>query len=284
MGRLSSLLVATVAAGTFTQFAYAADLPVKAPPASAPAAAYNWTGFYVGGNAGGGWSADPTVNFAPNDSFSAQIGAGAPTSFRISGALGGFQVGYNWQFNQVWVFGVESDFDFSSLRGSGTSSFFSRLPTGIGNNLLQTTNQRVQWFGTVRGRVGYVAPNNMLVYGTAGFAYGKASENASYANPGPFGAFTAAANTFGSCLANTTCYAGASKPTLTGWTAGGGLELPLLDHWTIKAEYLFVSLGGNSFIEANLPSAPVPAPNASIAVRFGETDFHVVRGGLNYKF
>src|SRR5665213_3175619 len=84
---------------------FAADMPVKATmPAKAPmmAAPYNWTGFYIGVNAGGGW--------AKQDN-SLETTAGAliqQNSTKLDGAVGGGQIGYNWQVNQI-VFGVEAD-------------------------------------------------------------------------------------------------------------------------------------------------------------------------------
>jgi outer membrane immunogenic protein len=139
----------------------------------------------------------------------------------------------------------------------------------------------VQWFGTVRARIGYLATNSLLIYGTGGFAYGKIAESARYYNPGPFGAFIGGV---GSCVAGSLCYSGASTAISTGWTAGGGLELALTSHWLVKAEYLYVSLGSNSLTEANLPSTFVPAPTASITARFNDVTFQLVRGGLNYRF
>lgn len=197
------------------------------------------------------------------------------------GALGGFQIGYDWQFNQAWLAGGEADFDLSSISGNGTSNFFSPPVGGLGNTLQQATDERVKWFGTVRARIGYLVSNSLLIYGTGGFAYGRATESARYFNPGPFGGFIGG---LGSCPAGSLCYAGSSARVSTGWTAGGGFELPVMNHWTVKAEYLYVSLGGNNFTESNLPSVSVPAPTASITAHFSDTNFHVVRGGLNYRF
>jgi outer membrane immunogenic protein len=254
----------------------AADMPVKAPPAPM-APSWTWTGFYIGGNVGGGWSADPTATFTPNDPFSAAIGAGGPISFNTSGPVGGFQAGYNWQFNQSWLLGVESDFDFSAIAGKGTSNHIEPF---FGDTLQQAADEKVQWFGTVRGRVGYLATNSLLLYGTGGFAYGRVAESVNYSNLGPTPFFGPG----GSCLIGSPCYSGASARVSTGWTAGGGMELALMNHWTVKAEYLYVSLGSNTFTEANLPTSFVSAPTASITARFSDTNFHVVRAGVNYKF
>jgi outer membrane immunogenic protein len=240
------------------------------------APSWTWTGFYVGGNFGGGWSADPKVTFTPNDPFSAIPGAGGPISFNTSGPVGGFQAGYNWQLNQAWLVGVESDFDFSAIAGQGTST---HIFAGF-ISLQQAADEKVQWFGTVRGRVGYLATNSLLLYGTGGFAYGRVAESVHYSDLGPVGL---GGSPGGSCLVGA-CYSGASAPVSTGWTAGGGAELALMNHWTVKAEYLYVSLGSNNFTEANLPSIFVAAPTASITAHFSDTNFHVARAGVNYKF
>src|SRR5262245_21964830 len=114
MGRLSIAAAAAVSAIALTQIASAADLPRKAP-APPPPPVYSWTGFYVGGNAGYGWK-DTTVTFSPNDALANAVtcGGGAcapPTPFNINGALGGLQAGYNWQINQNWLLGFETDFN-----------------------------------------------------------------------------------------------------------------------------------------------------------------------------
>ena len=92
-------------------------LPMKAPVAST----VNWTGFYLGANVGGGWGSR-SVDYAANDPATVLLFAPAPglggappsTSFKSSGAIGGLQIGYNWQFNRNWLVGVETDFDWSA--------------------------------------------------------------------------------------------------------------------------------------------------------------------------
>jgi outer membrane immunogenic protein len=263
------IALASAAAG------HAADMPMKAPPMPA-APAYGWTGFYLGGNVGGGWSSDPTVTFTPNDPLSAAT-TSTPISFNMSRPVGGFQAGYNWQINQTWLVGVESDFDFSAIAGSGQSNFFNPGTT----NIQQTVDEKVKWFGTVRGRLGYLATNGLLLYGTGGFAYGKVADSAQASNLGPASAVLAP---FGACVVNSQCYSGASASVLTGWTAGGGLELALANHWTVKAEYLYVSLGSSSFNEPNLGAIGVPTPTGSITAHYSDTNFHIARAGVNYKF
>ena len=161
--------------------AFAADMAVKAPPPPpTPASAYSWTGFYAGGNAGYGWK-DPTATFTP-DTFTVLLVTchnffcPPPASFNIQGALGGLQIGYNWQINQNWLVGFETDFNWSDVKGTGTSNFVFGDPTTSSNF---QAFENIKWFGTVRARLGYLPTNNLLLYGTGGLAYGRIDENVS---------------------------------------------------------------------------------------------------------
>jgi outer membrane immunogenic protein len=284
----SPLLVACVFALVATSPGFAADQPVKgkrmavkAPP-KPTAPVYPWTGFYAGGNAGFGWAADPTVSFSPIasalDLAGALIGAGAPVAFGLSGALGGVQVGYNWQVDRQWLVGLETDFDGADIKGSGTAvAYSSPIPTAP---FTSAADERVEWFGTVRARLGYLPADNLLAYGTGGLAYGRVAQSVSYSNGfnNEFGEFN------GLCLPFSTCYAGADAPIALGWTAGGGFEYALSDHWMAKAEYLYVNLGSNAFQETVLVPG-VPGDGLSrIAVQYSDLAFQVVRLGLNYRF
>ena len=124
MSCFSAALLGAVAAIVTTQIASAADLPTKAPAYIAPAAIYNWTGFSVGVHAGAGWGS--------NGNQSAKIpvagpvfGGFDPVNFGSSaklGAVGGFQLGYNWQVAPTWLLGVEGDFSFTSLNNSNSKA------------------------------------------------------------------------------------------------------------------------------------------------------------------
>lgn len=128
--------------------AHAADLSVaplyKAPPAPVVAPAYNWSGFYLGANGGGGWS---TSHW---DSVGSTNGSG--------GVVGG-TAGLNWQTGRA-VFGLEGDIDWSNVKGSTTSA---ACPAGC-------TTQN-DWLATVRGRAGY-AFDRVMPYVTGGLAVG----------------------------------------------------------------------------------------------------------------
>jgi outer membrane immunogenic protein len=287
---LSKLLLATImlfalgAGGS----ALAADMAVKAPNPVAPAPAYSWTGFYIGGNGGYGWN-DPTVTFTPNDSVSQTVTCGGlfggtcppATSFNIQGALGGLQAGYNYQINQNWVFGVETDFDWSNIRGTGTSNFFiTAAPATF------QASENAKWFGTVRARVAYLLTSNVLLFATGGFAYGRVDENAalsSSAGSGTDGTHSYICTGAGGAGA-TNCFVGNSSRTATGFALGGGGEYALSNNVSLKAEYLYVNLGhGNSVNVAAQAVAPGTVPS-SFTAAYGRLDFNVVRGGVNFKF
>ena len=180
------LLASIAAVGLFGAPALAADLPTKAPPHKTPIAAppYNWSGLYVGANFGYQW--------------------GSVTHFPVSpsGPMGGIQAGYNWQSGQ-FVFGAETD-----LQGSGADDTFGAY---------KFSNP---WFGTARARAGY-AMNNILLYATAGLAYGSGRVE----------------------------FAGLSESHASfGWTAGAGIEVGFTPHWSAKAEYLFVDLNDQAYV------------------------------------
>jgi outer membrane immunogenic protein len=207
--------------------AAAADLPLaKAPPpvapvAYAPAAIYSWTGFYIGGQVGGGFGRSSW-----SDPFT-----GANNAFNSgSSFLGGGQIGGNYQLNML-VLGVEGDFSWTGLRGSGIDS--------IGNTIATNTN----WTSTVTGRVG-AAFDRLLIYGKGGVAF--ARDQSSFTDL----AGNSASNAF----------------TRTGWTAGVGLEYGITQNWSAKIEYDYLSFGsqGLNFTTATTPSY---ASNASLNVQ-----------------
>jgi outer membrane immunogenic protein len=232
--------------------AQAADMPAKAPPAAV--VGYTWNGLYVGGNVGGAWSSgwSGTQSFSP-------LAGNIPVTFdhHGSGAIAGGQIGYNWQPTRNWVLGIEADLQWSGLDG-GTS--FSPLPIGgpvVANSA--TMSRDLQWFGTVRGRLGY-AWDRWMVYGTGGFAYGQVRYDSALV-------FTLV--TYGPVSV---------RSIETGWTAGGGVEHAFLNDWSAKVEYLYVSLGGQSAV--GIPTAPVPFTQV---FDWNHTNFQLVRFALNKK-
>jgi outer membrane immunogenic protein len=275
--------------------ALGADMARKASPTRPVAVPYNWTGFYLGGEVGGGWS-DNTLNYSPNDQVAAPLlngNAGIPgqqpfpsVPFRQAGVVGGVEVGYNWQFSEQWLVGVEADFSFSGMKGhtSGTSVFVPPAPGFAGFTNIVDASQTTDWYGTIRGRAGWLATPNLLLFGTGGFAYGRVGDSANHTMGSAPGNF--AGDVVGSisaiCVASVPCYAGASSAIRTGWAAGGGAEWLFDRYWSAKVEYQFVNLGTET--EQLIAQATVPSTRpSSFNILFRE-QFHVVRVGLNYKF
>jgi outer membrane immunogenic protein len=149
MKRLVLATLGALAVVTMMGAANAADIQRRqAMPAKAPmyAAPYNWTGFYVGVNGGGGWGhSDVSAPFATG-------------TFNTSGGVVGGTLGYNYQMGQA-VFGVEGDIDWSNINGSAVC--------GVGI----TCEAHNNWLGTARGRIGY-AFDRFMPYVTGGLAVG----------------------------------------------------------------------------------------------------------------
>jgi outer membrane immunogenic protein len=272
----------TVTAALVLPFAArAADLPFKAPPPPAP----TWTGFYLGGNVGLGIARDPTTDTGV---FAVPSIPATATPWNESlmhsplGMIGGGQIGYNAQFNQNFVLGVEADWQWSSQKdtictytcGSNSVAVFNLGGAGDSTSLKDT--QQLRWLSTARLRAGY-ATNSWLWYLTGGAAYGRVEESFLYNTsfipgpPNPYPPGPASASFAQNRL---------------GWTAGAGVETQLVGNWSAKIEYLFVDLGGITdtwVIRAPLfgiPTLPSSLTNTS-SFHF---DDHIIRVGLNYRF
>jgi outer membrane immunogenic protein len=272
--------------------ASAADMAVKAPPPAPAPVPYTWTGFYGGIQFGGGWS-DEAVNYSPNDPTAALLFSGIaggqpiPNGYRISqsGAVGGFEAGYNWQWSS-WLWGVEADFSLAGMNGraSGTSVISATRTQST------TAEQNTDWYGTVRGRAGWLATPNLLLFGTGGFAYGRVDGSANYVMTGTGfpASFGFSGGTSFTCLASgVPCLVGSSSAIRTGWTAGGGVEWLLDQHWSAKVEYQFVDLGTETVRITAVALEPAniigPTTPASFNAAFHDR-FNVVRFGLNYRY
>jgi outer membrane immunogenic protein len=198
-----------------------------APPA------VDWGGFYTGLNVGGG-SATSHFKYTPPAPFPAG-GSGVMSN---GGPVGGGQAGFNWQFGNGWVLGVEGDIDASGISGSKS----------CGPALAYNCGSSDSWLGTIRGRVGY-ATGNVLWFATGGGAWGDITRNV---NNAPFPRIN-------------------HDDTESGWTAGGGAEFMVAPAWSLKVEYRHVDLG-NRFVgdlglagvnfHFNAPPPPPPAPAA----------------------
>ncbi len=239
---LLAAAAATVAAGPA---ALAADLPVKAPASTAlPYAPYNWTGLYVGGNVGGSWGAHrhTAVTFT---------GATVVSDAKPDGVIGGGQIGYNWQTGS-WVMGLETD-----IQGSGQKDTISHAIAAGGT---ETTSDKLDYFGTVRGRVGY-AWDRHLLYFTGGWTYGRGTIDST------------------TLVAGVTHMATHHNNSTDGWNVGGGWEWAFADRWSARVEYLYVDFGSDS-----ASTRSIVTPHGTVRVSTNDLTDNIVRAGLNYKF
>jgi len=165
---------------------------------------------------------------------------------------------------------------------SGTSNLLVQSPTAI---VTQTTTaqQSTDWYGTVRGRLGWLATPNLLLFGTGGFAYGRVSDSANVAFSTSVSIVSPITGFAFSCAAGP-CYLGSSSAIRTGWTAGGGLEWLLDQHWSAKIEYQFVDLGTETVLLTALCSGTNCGGKISSFNAVFHDRFNVVRLGLNYRF
>ncbi|WP_167398712.1 outer membrane protein [Methylosinus sporium] len=261
----ASALALAVSAGS----ALAADLPSKKaapllPPPPPPAV---WTGFYVGLNAGYTWDESSSVavssgSIAPFNPIVGIAGSGL-LGTSIDGFIGGGQIGYNYQFANAFVAGVEADIQGVAGSNSGTSSVaaFGPLTSTI------SASKSIDYLGTVRGRLGYLITPSLLVYGTGGLAYGQANLSSSV--------FQAVGGLVGTSSS-------AFSDTRVGWAAGGGVEWLFLPKWSAKVEYLYYDLGTVSTSSViSFTGIPTPVATTSSSARFNG---HVVRAGVNYHF
>jgi outer membrane immunogenic protein len=209
---------------------------VPAAANAAPPIPYNWTGFYVGGTAGligqGATANDPGCFI--NCSVSSYDFGGV-------GGIFGVHAGFNYQTGR-WVFGIEADYSGTTL---DTTQSVIPLPS--------TVSSKLDTLGTVRGRVGYVFDNILLVYATGGWAYGHVNNRASWTQDPDWTV--------------------SESSTKYGWTAGGGLDWAFMNHWIARVEVLYVDLGSST------------TGLSTSGCRFGfKNTYTIGRLGLSYKY
>lgn len=232
-----TLVMAIVLGLGSTQSVRAADLAITAEPP----AARDWTGFYAGVHAGYGWT---ELRSEPTDAYG---------GLEPGGFFGGGQAGYNHQFSNKLVLGIEADVSFTSQKDSVGASFGDPLSAQVEFG----HRASIDSFGTVRGRIGYAA-GRLLPYVTGGLAWANAEMDYQQTV------------TVGGVVIPEASGGASDKQTFSGWTVGGGLEYAITDQITAKAEYLYADFGSRAF------DLGTPNP-ADLAMQ-------TVRLGLNYSF
>jgi outer membrane immunogenic protein len=311
MRLVTRLWIGVTAAATLSVVAQAADYrpPVSKKPA------ITWTGWYVGASAGYGWSnshVDPRgntafctdtpgtfgllcTNFAPpfttSNTLSTAQAVAIPPSLvtHPSGALVGGHIGYDYQSGSV-VYGIETDISWTNINGSNSQSgsafvFPNFAALGIGGvspvvNAQAIAEQHLRYFGTVRGRIGYLPADSLLLFATGGLAYGQVKSSTNIGE--------SIADPFGICFCGPVAPAlGSLSQTRVGWTVGFGAEfiLPQQEHWSFKAEYLYFNLGNISYQSTLTLNDAAGVPLTAVAVSSSSTfTGSLFRAGFNYRF
>jgi outer membrane immunogenic protein len=300
--------------------ALGADLPNRKGPPPAPivyAPAFTWTGFYIGLNAGASFGGKNNglvpVGFNGVPVAAAYVNPFANALYNNNGNnntnfTGGGQIGYNYQIG-AFVMGVEADLNYlgsnKNKNGYGNTVYYGSLggpaAGGVvggagdpysGYYMFGNNKNNGNYFGTVRGRLGY-AIDRALIYVTGGLAYGgnsyKNNSVAFYGQP-----FAAAVPVGAPSFIYGNGIYGNNNNNNIGYTLGGGVEYAVTNNWTVKLEYLYANFGGN---KNNLLTAPATYINAAgAAINLAGTPAHyfstgkngndlsIVRAGVNYKF
>jgi outer membrane immunogenic protein len=196
---MKKLLLGTAMSLAMVGGASAADLAVynKAP-------VWSWTGCYVGGNVGGGWS-HADVSFTDGTPVATLNG---------NGIVGGGQVGCDYQFAGGWVIGVAGEFEAANIKGSSGPTLTA--PT-------QQIDSNIPWIATATARLGYAVTPATLLYARGGAAWMRDNADVAVITP-----FTIAAT---------------GSENRSGWTVGGGIEHKFWSNMSGFVEYNYLGFG-----------------------------------------
>lgn len=256
------LIAATAVSGllAFVGPASAADVAIEP--------AYDWTGFYLGASGGFVFNSDGSNELSTDDNTPTNLGdsttfsRGSIGDLDSDGWFGGLQAGYNLQSGMI-VFGVEADIQGGDI-GDDISGSYSN-PNGF-IPLDGSTSLDVDWFGTVRGRLG-ANFDRLLVYGTGGIAFGGVKTSMDVTEP-PGQLFETHLDSSG---------------TEVGYVIGAGAEFAFNESWTMKLEYQYIDLG-NVSTDSPVFAIGTTNPTGETASSDVEAAFHTIRLGVNFNF
>jgi iron complex outermembrane recepter protein len=253
-------------------------LPVKAPFSAPVVVAWTWAGPYLGTNIGYSMAKTRTDAVFSDMTSGATLFASS-RSDDLRGVIGGLQGGYNWMVSPWLVAGVESDIQFSAQKASPEFG----CPTALCNAALVgfdapvgaalDRDQKLDWFATVRGRVGASVTPDVMAYVTGGLAVGEIK------SAGTISGFSPGVDEDGNPIVSSAAVNLYNHKVKAGVALGAGVEAHLGGNLTGKIEYLYLDFGTVSVTGSN------PLNGTPIAVAFNSrvTD-NVLRVGINYKF
>jgi outer membrane immunogenic protein len=235
----------TIAILAVATSANAADMPVPVVPV--PAAAYDWSGLYIGGIPGQGWAMTTLERIT--GSLAVQNTSGA-------GPIGGVEGGSRFQVGK-FVFGADADIMFGNQKGH--------------TEYITSTQSNVNRTATITA-VGGAAHDNWLLYAKAGIAWAKPT----YTDLGSY--LTCAPGGFFGVICSSSPINGTGADPRIGWTVGAGIEWAFWQNWSIKLEYDYIDLITGEF------AIHYPAPSFSISSVNDTTHIEQVKVGLRWKF
>jgi outer membrane immunogenic protein len=283
-----ALSLITAATICYSNFIYSETMnPINQKP--------NWTGFYLGGNAGY-WRAQPnkmtttgSVNYinpefelgASNIAYALAQIADNHFSFHPNGLIGGGQAGYNYQLCKGIFLGLNIDFD--GLTNSNNTDTLQKsvnlvdFDESYAGSLF--VKQKIHYLGTVRARLGYLFYPTILVYVTGGFAYGHVTLNTTWT----------AQESLGSDVFPTIAAQHNSNKILTGWTGGAGIEWLFQPNWSTSLEYTYYKLNDDlhssvTLSQVNLSTSPSSLWGSTVAKTDASVSVWTIRLGVNYHF
>lgn len=258
------------------------------------AASSNWTGYYVGANAGY-WNAANIhltstgspgyVNQAYQPGASnianalAQL-AGNSSSLNSFGFIGGGQVGYNREYSKGILLGISADLDYATNADNNitmqkTVNLVDYDESYAGS---LAVNQRINYLGTVRARLGYLYTPNFLIFATGGFAYGNVTLDAAWR----------AQESLGHAIFPTINTQNSSSNTRAGWVAGAGIEWLFNPNWSAMLEYTYYSLSNftvpTTLAQTNASISPTTLWGTATTNTALSLSVWSIRVGLNYHF
>jgi outer membrane immunogenic protein len=230
---------------------------------------FSWTGFYAGLSIGHAWDSGAPVHLLTDQTGFLTLG-GSETLSRgtlgdvgVDGPFGGAQLGWTWRAGAI-VYGIEADIQ-GSLRGSVAGTFEYPKVVDI-TSLDGVASLDLDWYATLRGRLGVLVNPSLLVYATGGWAVGQVEYSLSATDTGLVGFFDTRLRSSG---------------LESGYAVGGGLETALTRNLSLKLEYQYINLGS---VGASGPVTGIGGglPTGETATLASQTvDFHTVRAGLN---
>jgi outer membrane immunogenic protein len=234
--------------------AFAADMPLKAPPPPAPV--FSWTGCYLGVHAGAGFKSIQSTVAVGSTLFPAGF---VDQREDASGVLAGFQGGCDYQFAGGWVVGVEGDYAWTNVRaGGGGLRDDSPLRPGFFN----IAHLKEPWLASVSGRLGY-GWDRYLLYVKGGAAWSR---------------FEHSADTFNAAGVNVAITSG--EETRTAWLVGIGFEHAVAPGFSFFLEADYLDWGNPS-----TTSVVLTGVNAGeLRFRTSRADEYVIKGGINWRF